>query len=223
MCEPVTAALLGTAAAGAGTTAAVAGTAAATTAAASAAATAATWSKVGLAIQGISAGAQVLGAMDKSNNANAAYVQNTRAAKDAYFLKSKQANLRVIQEQTQASQKKQDADLKSMRSQGTAMAAAGGAGVQGANVDQMLNDFERAEGVMTDRISQKLEDVQGQNEMTKLGYQSEAINRIMSVQPVGHMEAILGVVEPMADFGLAYGDYKSERNAADAGTPVAGG
>jgi len=147
MCEPVTLATLGTTAAGVGTTAAVAGTAA------TAATTAATWSKVGLAVQGISAGAKVLGAMDQSNNSNAAYVQNTRAAKDAYFLKSKQSNLRVLQEQTQASQEKQDADLKAMKAQGTAMAAAGGSGVQGANVAQLLNDFERSEGVLTDRIS----------------------------------------------------------------------
>ena len=137
------------------------------------------------------------------------------ASKDAYFLKTKRANLRIIQEQTQASQKKQDADLKSMRSQGTAMAAAGGAGVQGANIDQMLNDFEKSEGFFTDRIGQKLRDVQNQNEYNKLGYQSEAINRINSVQPVGHMEALLGVVEPMADFSLSYADYASERAAVE--------
>ena len=213
MCEPVTAALLGTAAAGAGTTAAVAGTAAATTAAASAAATAATWSKVGLAIQGISAGAQVLGAMDKSNNANAAYVQNTRAAKDAYFLKSKQSNLRVLQEQTQASQQKQDADLKAMKAQGTAMAAAGGSGVQGANVAQLLNDFERSEGVLTDRINQRLEGIQSQNEINKLGYQSEAINRINSMQPIGFAETLFNVVEPIAGFGIDYADSEA-RNAS---------
>jgi len=168
-----------------------------------------------LVIKGGMAVAQAGASVEKTNAKNQQYVNNTAAAKDAYFLKTKQANLRVIQEQTQASQKKQDADLKSMRSQGTAMAAAGGAGVQGANVDQMLNDFERAEGVMTDRISQKLEDVQGQNEMTKLGYQSEAINRIMSVQPVGHMEAMLGIVEPMANFAIAGADYKSERAAVE--------
>jgi hypothetical protein len=210
MCEPVTAALLGTTAATAGGTAVVAGTAAT---AATAATTAATWSKVGLAVQGISAGAQVLGAMDKSNRTNDAYVQNTRAAKDAYFLKSKQSNLRVMQEQTQASQQKQDADLKAMRAQGTAMAAAGGSGVQGANVSQLLNDFERSEGVLTDRISQRLEGIQSQNEMDKLGFQSEAINRISSMQPIGFAETLFNVVEPIAGFGIDYADSKA-RNAS---------
>ena len=202
MCEPVTA----TAIAGSAlTTGATAATAAATTAA--------TWSKVGLAVQGISAGAKIFGAMDQSNRANTAYVQNTRAAKDAYFLKSKQSNLRVMQEQTQASQQKQDADLKAMRAQGTAIAAAGGSGVQGANVAQLLNDFERSEGVLADRISQRLENIQSQNEMDKLGFQSEAINRIQSMQPVGFAETMFNVVEPIAGFGIDYAASKA-RNAS---------
>ena len=157
-----------------------------------------------LIITGVSTVAKMGASVEKADAKNQQYVDNTAASKDAYFLKTKRANLRIIQEQTQASQKKQDADLKSMRSQGTAMAAAGGAGVQGANVDQMLNDFERAEG-----------DVQNQNEYNKLGYQSEAINRINSVQPVGMMEGLLGVIEPMADFGLSYADYASERAAGE--------
>ena len=168
-----------------------------------------------LIITGISSVAQMGAAVEKTNAKNQQVVDNTVASKDAYFLKTKQANLRIIQEQTQASQKKQDADLKSMRSQGTAMAAAGGAGVQGANIDQMLNDFEKSEGFFTDRIDQKLRDVKTQNEYNKLGYQSEAINRINSVQPVGHMEAMMGVVEPMANFGLSYADYASERAAVE--------
>jgi len=170
-----------------------------------------------LIITGISSVAQMGAAVEKTNAKNQQVVDNTVASKDAYFLKTKQANLRIIQEQTQASQKKQDADLKSMRSQGTAMAAAGGAGVQGANIDQMLNDFEKSEGFFTDRIDQKLRDVKTQNEYNKLGYQSEAINRINSVQPVGHMEAMMGVVEPMASFGLSYSDYASERAAVEEG------
>jgi hypothetical protein len=168
-----------------------------------------------LIITGVSTVAKMGASVEKADAKNQQYVDNTAASKDAYFLKTKQANLRIIQEQTQASQKKQDADLKSMRSQGTAMAAAGGAGVQGANIDQMLNDFEKSEGFFTDRIDQKLRDIKGQNEYNKLGYQSEAINRINSVQPVGMMEGLLGVIEPMADFGLSYADYASERDAVE--------
>lgn len=190
MCEPTTLLALGSTLTGA--------TAAAGTATAA--------SNAMLAIKGISAATSVMGAIDKSKKQNAAYEQNTRAAKDAYFLKSKQSNLRVMQEQTQASQQKQDADLKAMKAQGTAMAAAGGSGVQGANVAQLLNDFERSEGVLTDRISQRLEGIQSQNEMNKLGYQSEAINRINSMQPQGFAETLFNVVEPIAGFGLDYYD-----------------
>jgi hypothetical protein len=162
-----------------------------------------------LAIKGLTAGAKAVGALAGVANQNKAAAQNAQSAKDAYFLKSKQSNLRILQEQTQASMQKQDADLKALKSQGTAMAAAGGAGVQGANVDQLINDFERSEGVMASRISQKLEAMQAQNEINKLGYQTEAQNRINSMQPVGFAETLFKVAEPIAGFGLDYYESKS--------------
>jgi hypothetical protein len=93
-----------------------------------------------------------------------------------------------------------------MKAQGTAIAAAGGAGVQGVNVDQLINDFERSEGVLSDRISNQLEGMQSQNEMQKLAFQSEAQNRINSMQPQGFAETLFNVVEPIAGFGLDYYD-----------------
>jgi len=193
MCEPTTLLALGSTLTG---TTAVAGTAAAASSSA-------------LAIQGLTAGAKAVGALAGVAAQNKAAAQNAQSAKDAYFLKSKQSNLRILQEQTQASMQKQDADLKALKSQGTAMAAAGGAGVQGANVDQLINDFERSEGVMASRISQKLEAMQAQNEVNKLGYQTEAQNRINSMQPVGFAETLFKVAEPIAGFGLDYYDSKS--------------
>jgi hypothetical protein len=190
MCEPTTLLALGSTLTG---TTAVAGTAAAASSSA-------------LAIQGITAGAKVFGALGAANAQNKAAAQNARSAKDAYFLKSKQSNLRILQEQNQASMQKQDADLKAMKAQGTAIAAAGGAGVQGVNVDQLINDFERSEGVLSDRISNQLEGMQSQNEMQKLAFQSEAQNRINSMQPQGFAETLFNVVEPIAGFGLDYYD-----------------
>ena len=211
MCEPVTLATLGTTLAGtgaaAGTTAAVAGTTAAAGASAAAA------SNTMLAIQGVTAGISALGALDAAGRQNKGAAQNNQAALDAYFLKSKQNQLSVIQEQTQASQQKQDAGLKSMRAQGTAIAAAGGAGVQGTNVAQLLNDFERSEGLMTDRVQQRLEGVQAQAAMSVLGFQSEAQNRINSMQPQGFAETLFNVAEPIAGFGIDYYDSKAERAA----------
>ena len=174
MCEPTIIATLGSSLLGGG--AAAGGAVAASSSA--------------LAIKGISAAASGVSALAGAAAQNKAAAQNAQSAKDAYFLKTRQANLNIMQEQTQASQQKRDGDLKAMKAQGTAMAAAGGSGVQGVNIGQLLNDFERSEGVLTDRISQRLESMQGQNEMQKLAFQSEAQNRINSMQPQGFAETL---------------------------------
>ena len=197
MCEPVTLATLGSTLLGS--------TAAAGTAAAA--------SSSMLAIQGITAAASAGSALAGAAAQNKAAQQNAQSAKDAYFLKTKQANLNIMQEQTQASQQKRDGDLKAMKAQGTAMAAAGGSGVQGVNIGQLLNDFERSEGVLTDRISQRLEGMQSQNEMQKLAFQSEAQNRINSMQPQGFAETLFNVAEPLAGFGIDY--YDTQARLAD--------
>jgi len=162
-----------------------------------------------LAIQGVTALAQASAAVDVANKKNQAYVENTRSAKDAYFLKTKQSNLRIQQEQERASQQKLDADLKARKASATALAAAAGAGVKGANVGQLLADFERSEGIYNDRVDQRLEDIQQQTAMNQLGYQSEAISRINSMQPVGFAETLFAVAEPIADFGVSYFDTKA--------------
>jgi hypothetical protein len=197
MCEPTLLATLGSSLLGGG--AAVGGAAAATSST--------------LAIQGISAAAKGVGALAAASAQNKAAAQNAQSAKDAYFLKTKQANLSIMQEQTQASQQRNDADLKAMKAQGTAIAAAGGSGVQGVNIGQLLNDFERSEGVLTDRISQRLESMQSQNEMQKLAFQSEAQNRINSMQPQGFAETLFNVAEPLAGFGIDY--YDTQARLAD--------
>jgi hypothetical protein len=197
MCEPVTLATLGSALGG---TAAAAGTASAAT------------SSI-LAIQGLTAAASAGSALAGAAAQNKAANQNAQSAKDAYFLKTKQANLNIMQEQTQASQQKRDGDLKAMKAQGTAIAAAGGSGVQGVNIDQLLNDFERSEGVLTDRINQRLEGMQSQNEIQKLAFQSEAQNRVNSMQPQGFAETLFNVAEPIAGFGIDY--YDTQARLAD--------
>ena len=197
MCEPTLLATLGSSLLGGG---AAAGTAAAATTSA-------------LTIQGVTAAAKGVGALAGAAAQNKAAAQNAQSAKDAYFLKTKQANLSIMQEQTQASQQKRDGDLKALRAQGTAIAAAGGSGVQGVNIDQLLNDFERSEGVLTDRISQRLESMKNQNEMQKLAFQSEAQNRINSMQPQGFAETLFNVAEPLAGFGIDY--YDTQARLAD--------
>ena len=197
MCEPVTLLAIGNAVAG--SSVAAGGAMAAST--------------MATGMTALSAGASATSALAGAAAQNKAAQQNAQSAKDAYFLKTKQANLNIMQEQTQASQRKRDGDLKAMKAQGTAMAAAGGSGVQGVNIGQLLNDFERSEGVLTDRISQRLEGMQSQNEMQKLAFQSEAQNRINSMQPQGFAETLFNVAEPLAGFGIDY--YDTQARLAD--------
>ena len=200
MCEPVTMAAVGSSVAGAATTAATAATAAVSSS---------TFQMASLAISGAKAVAGAAANQDKANKHNAAVAQNNQSALDAYYLKSKQTNLREQQQLREASMQKQDADLKATKAQSTALVAAAGAGVKGSNVAQLIEDFERSEGILTSRIDQKLEDTLQQNEMNKLGFQSEANNRINSMQPIGMSEQIFGIIEPLAGFGLDYFDSKS--------------
>lgn len=176
---------------------------------AAAGASAAAASSAALMIQGVSAAASAVGAIASAQKQNQAYAQNAQSAKDAYFLKTKQANLRIRQEAEQASMQKQDADLRAMKAQSSANAAAASAGVQGADVERLINDFERSEGMLTSRIDQRLEGMQAQNEMDKLAFQSEAQNRINSMQPVSFAETLFKTVEPLAGFAIDYADTKA--------------
>ena len=164
-----------------------------------------------LAIQGVTAVAGVGGAVMSAKNQNAAAEANAQSARDAYLLKSKQNSLRLRQEQVQASQAKQDADLKTLKAQGAVMASAGGAGVQGINVDQLLKDFEASEGLMSSRIDQRIGGLQQQAEMDALGFQSEAQSRINSMQPHGFTETLFNVLTPIAGFGVDMADYQGKK------------
>ena len=177
------------------------------TAAAAGAAMAA--SNAALAIQGISAVGGVVNAFGQASAQNQRYAQNAASAQDAYFLKTTLANKRIMEESAQASQQKDDAAIKNMKAQGTASAAAAASGVQGVDVGRLLDDFERSEGMLNNRIDQKLDSMKQQNEMEKLQFQSEAVNRINSVQPASFAETLFNVVEPIAGFGLNYYDTKA--------------
>lgn len=191
MCEPLTMALASMSAGLTGATVGVAGTAAAA-------------SQAALAIKGITGAASAVSALGQASAQNAAAAQNAQSAKDAYFIKTRQSNLRVLQEQNQASMQKRDADLKALKAQSTAISAAAGSGVQGVDIDRLMNDFERSQGILSDRIDQRLEGIQAQNNVQNLAFQSEATNRINSMQPANFAETLFNVVKPAAGFGLDY-------------------
>jgi len=172
-------------------------------------------SATALAIKGVTAVASVGSAIQGAKNQNAAAQANAQSARDAYLLKSRQTSLRLRQEQVQASQAKQDADLKTLKGQGAAMASAGGAGVQGINVDQLLKDFEASEGLMVSRIDQRVEGLQQQAAIDQLGFQSEAQSRINSMQPQGFTETLFNVLQPIAGFGVDMADYQGKKAALE--------
>jgi hypothetical protein len=68
---------------------------------------------------------------------------------------------------------------------------------------------------MTDRVQQRLEGVQAQAAMSVLGFQSEAQNRINSMQPQGFAETLFNVAEPLGGFAIDYYDSKAERAALE--------
>jgi len=168
-----------------------------------------------LAIQGATAVVGVGSAMQSAKNQNAAAQANAQSALDAYYLKSTQNSLRLRQEQIQASQAKQDADMKTLRAQGSVTASAGGAGVQGINVDQLLKDFEASEGLMASRIDQRVEGLQQQAAMDQLGFQTEAQRRINQMQPQGMTETLFNVLTPIAGFGVDFADHKGKMAALE--------
>ena len=162
-----------------------------------------------LAISGATAVMSAAGAVQSAKAKNKAAVKNKELATDAYLLKMRQQNQKNYELSIQASQKKDSANLKAARAKARATAIAAGAGVQGKNVAQLINDFERSEGVYADRIDAQMEGNLRQGQLNKLAFQNEALGRINQVQPVGFAETLFAATEPLASFGLDYMDYKS--------------
>jgi copper homeostasis protein CutC len=161
-----------------------------------------------LAISGVSAIAQSAAAVDSANKQNAAVEQNSVLANDAYLLKMRQENQRLYEVGLQKQQKEDEANMKSLKASSKALAVAAGAGVQGKNVDELIANFDRAEGVYTQRLDQQYEAAARQSDVNKLAYQNEALGRINSMQPVSASEVFAAGIQPLANFGLEYANYK---------------
>jgi len=199
MCEPTTLAALASAAGAFAPAVGAAGAA----------------SGASLAISGASAAVTAASALAGANAQNRAAAQNSQSALDAYFLKTQQSNLRMRQEATQTATQQRDNQLKTMQAKGTAIAAAAGAGVSGVNVDQLMNDFERSEGMLASRMDRKLSDVAAQNQANQLAFQSEAVGRMNSVQGANPLLTLASVATPLASFGIDYYDTKARYAAID--------
>jgi len=88
-------------------------------------------------------------------------------------------------------------------------------GVQGRDIDKLINDFERSEGMMASRIDLKLEAMSDQVAAENLGFQSEAENRINSQQPIGFAESLFKVADPLMSFGVDVFDRKARYAALE--------
>lgn len=161
-----------------------------------------------LAISGATAAAQSAAAIQTAKARNAAAVKNKEIATDAYLLKMRQENQRMYELSIQKNQKLDDAGRKTQKAKSKALAVAASAGVQGKNIQDLLNDFERSEGIYTTRLDQQIEGQTRQSQLNKLAYQSEALGRINNVQPVSALATFANAVEPLASFGLEYAGYQ---------------
>ena len=171
--------------------------------------TAAGAASTALTIQGIGSAVSAVSTVAGIAAKNKAAKQNAQSALDAYYLKTRLNNQRLRQERIQAAQVKSDADLKALKSQGTALAAGAGAGVQGKDLDQLMKDFERSEGLLANRIDQKIDNMADQAAIENLSFQTEAQNRINSQQPVGFAESIFKIADPLMGFGIDYYEHKA--------------
>lgn len=142
-------------------------------------------------IAGVSAVAGLALSVKQMSDQNARSAENANNSREAYFLKASQINSRIRQEGVAASQKKEDARLKTLRSQGAAKAAAGAGNVKGVSVDKLLADYERSEGTFRDRTDEQLEATSQALRFDQVGAQREADQRIASVPPQG-MENVFG-------------------------------
>lgn len=109
--------------------------------------------------------------------------QNAELANRAYIQKAEAENRRLGQEQIRASQEAQDIQIERLEAQGNAEAAAAHAGVAGLSVQNLLNNYQRAEARYRDRIRQNVELVAEDVERRKDAYREEAKGRAASIPP----------------------------------------
>jgi hypothetical protein len=161
-----------------------------------------------LAIAGASAAASTLGAVSQYNEQTDTAEANQQAAKDAYILQSHLTNRKLMEERTSISQKKQDNSIKRMQSSasGVAMAAAGG--VQGASVDQMLDDFRRNEGVISDRYDQTMESKELQATYDMRGAKATADSRIQANKGPSLAGVYTTAIRGAGSFASSASDFK---------------
>lgn len=161
-----------------------------------------------LAIAAASTVATVATAVNAQKAGNERYEQNAQAANDAYILETHLKNKQLQEQGKAVAQRKEDNSIKRLKATGTALASAAAGGVEGASVDQVLQDFRRSEGVIEDRLDQSLEAQESQAAYELLGSQAKAQSRINSI-PIPDSSAVYGAaVRGAGNLVGAFSDYK---------------
>lgn len=88
---------------------------------------------------------------------NAYYARNARAAQMAAVNQYANEQNAIIQKRNAASQQVEETHIAAVKARGTAMAAAGEAGVTGLSVDALIDDYYGREGRRVDSIDQNYE------------------------------------------------------------------
>lgn len=161
-----------------------------------------------LAISAASAVAGVAGAVGEYREGARRHEENAQSARDAYILETHLTNKRLLQERQASSQKKADNSIKRMQAEATGLVAAASGGVQGRSVEQVLDDFRRSEGVVSDRIDQSQEAREDQAVFDMQGSAAKARSRVNSVPMPSLSGVYTATVRGVGSLANGYSDYR---------------
>jgi hypothetical protein len=158
----------------------------------------------------IMAGALEIGSQVSNHLAkNKAAKENKAAALTDMRMQFSDVNAREIEEQKAAANQIASGLKQKQSAQGTALAAAAGAGVGGLSVEALLHSIEGDAAEYTDSVQENLAMVQSQSRRDKLSIFAGTYSRINSVQP----PSIIGTGLKIG--GDALGLYRQYKNTQD--------
>lgn len=129
----------------------------------------------------VGAAVEIGGQVAKHVGQNKAKKANTKAAMADMRLQYADVNARQVEEQKAAANQIAAGMGQKDEAQGTALAAAAGAGVGGLSVEALLNSIEGDAASFKDSVNENLDLVTAQTEREKRGIRAGTANRIASV------------------------------------------
>jgi hypothetical protein len=132
---------------------------------------------------------------------NEQIIQNRTMATNAFLHQLEAENMMRSQEEQALAEKGHDLSIATMQAKGTAKAAAADAGVGGASLDHLLDDFNRQESMMLGRLELNQQFSEQARVSRETGYGNTWKQRVTSIQPfnpspvaqVDYLSPILGI------------------------------